>query len=250
MAGHSHWANIKHKKGANDAKKAAVITRMGKLITVAAQMGGPNPDDNPRLRLAISKARAQNMNRDAINRAIDKVAGIGSNGKTMEDLVYEGYASNGVAVVVEALSDNRNRTASELRTMFDRSGGSMGAPGCVAWQFQPKCIFLVENCSEEQVMEILIEADADAEEIAETDDGSVSIQAEPELYDQINDALSAADLTIASSDVTKLADNDVVIDDLQVAQRVQKFLDQLDEFEDVSAVYTNFTPTPDVAEQL
>ena len=250
MAGHSHWANIKHKKGANDAKKAKVITQMGKLIAVAVQLGGPDPDANPRLRLALSKARAQNMNRDAIKRAIDKAAGIGSDGKVMEDLSYEGYASNGVAVVAEALTDNRNRTAPELRKLFERSGGSLGAPGCVSWQFHPKSVFLVADTTEDAVMEALLEADADAEEITEEEGGNVSIQAAPELYDAINDALSAAELTIASSDVTKVPDNEVVIDDLDVAQKVQRLLDLLEEHDDVSAVYTNFAPTAEVAEQL
>lgn len=249
MAGHSHWANIKHKKGANDAKKAAVITKMGKLIAVAVQLGGPDVDANPRLRLAISKARAQNMNRDAIKRAIDKAAGLGAGGKIMEDLVYEGYASNGVAVVAEALTDNRNRTAPELRKLFERGGGSLGAPGCVSWQFHMKAVFMVENTSEDAVMEALLEADADAEDIVE-EDGNVSIQAESDQYDAINDALTAAGLTIGSSDVTKVPDNDVVIDDVEAGQKIQNFLDMLEEHDDVSAVYTNFAPTAEVAAAL
>jgi YebC/PmpR family DNA-binding regulatory protein len=250
MAGHSHWANIKHKKGANDAKKAAVITQMGKLITVAVQLGGPDPDANPRLRLALSKARAQNMNRDAIKRAIDKAAGIGKDAKIMEDLVYEGYASNGVAVVAEVLSDNRNRTVPEIRKLFERGGGSLGAPGCVAWQFQPKSVFVVTNCTEDRVMEVLIEADADAEDIYELSDGDVSIQAAPEEFDAITDALSAADITISSSDLTKVPDNDVEIDDLETAQKIQNLLDQLESHTDVTAVYSNFAPTDEIAEQL
>lgn len=250
MAGHSHWANIKHKKGANDARKAAVITQMGKLITVAVQLGGPDPDANPRLRLALSKARAQNMNRDAIKRAIDKAAGVGKDAKVMEDLVYEGYASNGVAVVAEALSDNRNRTAPELRKLFERGGGSLGAPGCVAWQFQPKSVFIVASTSEDQVMEVLLEADADAEEIVELGDGQVSIQAATDQFDTITDALKAVKLEIVSSDLTKLPDNDVVIDDLEAAQKIQRFLDMLEEHDDVTAVYTNFAPTAEIAEQL
>ena len=249
MAGHSHWANIKHKKGANDAKKAAVITKMGKLIAVAVQLGGPDVDSNPRLRLAISKARAQNMNRDAIKRAIDKAAGLGAGGKVMEDLVYEGYASNGVAVVAEALTDNRNRTAPELRKLFERGGGSLGAPGCVSWQFHMKAVFMVEETNEDAVMEALLEADADAEDIVE-EDGNVSIQAEADQYDAINDALTAAGLTIGSSDVTKVPDNDVVIDDVEAGQKIQNFLDMLEEHDDVSAVYTNFAPTAEVAEAL
>src|SRR5262245_34017187 len=134
MAGHSHWANIKHKKAVNDKAKAAVIARMGVLITVAVQMGSPKPEENPRLRLAIQKARAANMNMDAIVRAINKAAGIGKDGRQLTDITYEGYAPGGIAVVVQALTDNPHRTAPEVKKLFEYAGGSIGAPGCVAWQ--------------------------------------------------------------------------------------------------------------------
>ena len=141
MAGHSHWANIKHKKAANDAKKAKVITQMSRLIKGAIQVGGPDLDTNPRLRLAVQKARAQNMTNDAIDQAIKRIAGEG-NDKPVEELTYEGYAAGGVAVVVEAMTDNRNRTAPELRKLFERGGGgSFGAPGCVSWQFHDRAFF-------------------------------------------------------------------------------------------------------------
>ncbi|MFW5829432.1 MAG: YebC/PmpR family DNA-binding transcriptional regulator [Planctomycetota bacterium] len=250
MAGHSHWANITHKKGANDAKKAAVITKMGKLIKVAVQLGGPDLDTNPRLRLAIAKARAQNMTKDAIERAIKKAAGDAEDGKRMEELVYEGYAAGGVAVVVEAMTDNRNRTAPEIKKLFERAGGSMGAPGCVSWQFNLKAVFLVESDDEDRVLEALLEGDADAEDVAVSDDGQVTVTAAPEAYEAVTEALNAAGIDIVSSDLTKVPDNDSVIDDLELAQKVQRLLDALDEHDDVSAVATNFAPSSEVAAQL
>lgn len=249
MAGHSHWANIKHKKGANDAKKAKVITQMGKLILVAVQLGGPDTDTNPRLRLAISKARSQNMNMEAIKRAIAKGAGISATGKVMEDLIYEGYGANGVAVVAESLTDNRNRTAGEIRKIFERGGGSLGAKGCVGWQFHLKSVFLVADSTEDSIMEVLLEADADAEDIIEMH-GNVSIQADFDQFDTITDALQAAKLTIIQSNITKVPDNDVEINELTVAQRIQKLIDTLEDHDDITEVYTNFTPTAEIAAEL
>jgi len=250
MAGHSHWANIKHKKAANDAKKASVITKMGKLVQVAAQIGGPDPDANPRLRLAISKARAQNMTMDAIQRAINKGAGICGDAKVPEELVYEGYAAGGVAVVVEALTDNRNRTAPEIRKLFERAGGSLGAPGCVAWQFHQKALFQVGSDDEDAVMAALLEADADAEEIVADDGGRVAVLAPPEEYEGIGAALEAAGLEVLRSDVDKIPENHVEVDDPEIARKVQNLLDALDDHDDVSGVATNFAPTPEVAARL
>ena len=248
MAGHSHWANIKHKKAANDARKAKVITQMGRLIKGAIQVGGPDVDMNPRLRLAIQKAKAQNMTNDAIDRIIAKAKGESADG-AMEELVYEGYAAGGVAVVVEAMTDNRNRTAPEIRKLFERGGGSMGAPGCVSWQFHDRAVFAVEGSNEDAVMEALLAGDADAEEISQDGD-VVSITAPSDQYDAVQTALSAAGLTIASSDLTKIPENDCAVDDLEVAQRIQKLLDALEDHDDVTAVSTNFAPTAEVAEQL
>jgi YebC/PmpR family DNA-binding regulatory protein len=248
MAGHSHWANIKHKKAANDAKKAKVITQMGRLIKGAIQVGGPDVEMNPRLRLAIQKAKAQNMTNEAIDRVIAKAKGEGAD-KAVEELAYEGYAAGGVAVVVEAMTDNRNRTAPEIRKLFERGGGSMGAPGCVSWQFHAKAVFAVEGSDEEAVMEALVAADADAEDIVQVD-GMVQVTAATDQYDAIQRALAQAGLSIASSDLTKLAENDCEVADLEVAQRVQRLLDALEDHEDVTEVHTNFAPTTEVAADL
>lgn len=249
MAGHSHWANIKHKKAANDARKAKVITQMGRLIKGAIQVGGTDIDTNPRLRLAIQKAKAQNMTNDAIDRIIAKAKGQ-SDAAAMEELVYEGYAAGGVAVVVEAMTDNRNRTAPEIRKLFERGGGSMGAPGCVAWQFHDRAVFLLAGTDEDTVLEILLGADCDAEDVTATDDGGVEVVAAPEQYEAISTAVTAGGLRIERSDLTKLPDNEVAIDDLGVAETIQRLLDNLEDHDDVTGVHTNFAPTAEVAERL
>ncbi len=237
MAKHSHWDNIKHKKSANDARKAKVIARMGKLITVAVQIGGPNVDDNPRLRLAMAKARSAQMNNEAIERAIRKAAGDGAAGKLMDELTYEGYAPGGVAVVVIALSDNRNRTAPEIKKLFERAGGAIGAPGCVSWQFKDKALFLVDTANEDTVIEALLQADADAEDIS-AEGGQVSVAAEPGQYDLISKALAGAKLAIASSALAKIPDNTVPVA-AGHAQVLRELLDALEEHEDVQDVVHN-----------
>ncbi|MHC5067313.1 MAG: YebC/PmpR family DNA-binding transcriptional regulator [Planctomycetota bacterium] len=248
MAGHSHWANIKHKKAANDAKKAKVITQMGRLIKGAIAVGGADVDTNPRLRLAIQKAKAQNMTNDAIDRVLAKARGDANNSQ-VEELTYEGYGAGGVAVVVESMTDNRNRTAPEIKKLFERGGGSLGAPGCVSWQFHDKSVFLVENCDEDSVLEALLSADCDAEDITPLD-GDVEITAAMDQYDVISTALAEAGLTVARSDLTKGPENMVTVDDLDVATTIQKLLDNLEDHDDVTAVHTNFAPTTAVAEQL
>lgn len=241
MAGHSHWANIKHKKAANDAKKAKVITQQSRLIKGAIMVGGADPDMNPRLRLAITKARAQNMTNDAIARAIDRFSGASAD-KPMEELTYEGYGPGGVAIVVDALSDNRTRTAPEVRKLFERGGGSMGAPGCVAWQFHDKATFLCTATSEDAVMEALLAADADADDIADQGEGRVAITAATEQYDRIATALKKANIALEASDLTRLPETTVPITDPAVAQQVQALIDALDDHDDVTAVYSNFAP--------
>jgi YebC/PmpR family DNA-binding regulatory protein len=249
MAKHSHWDNIKHKKAANDKKKAAVIAKMGVIITTAVQAGGPKQEDNPRLRLAVAKARSAGMNMEAIERAIAKASGQGAAGKTMDELIYEGYAPGGVALVVTALTDNRNRTAPEIKKLFERAGTAMGAPGCVAWQFKDCSVFLVSGTNEDRVMEVLLEAGCDAEDIAGSDDG-VAITAAANQFDAISKALAAAKLTITSSDITKLPDNPVEISDLATAKAVQALVDALDEHDDVQGVYHNAQFAAEIADAL
>lgn len=239
MAKHSHWANIKHKKGINDKKKGAVIAKMGKLITIAVNLGGPKLEENPRLRLAVDKARSAKMNMDAILRAIKKAAGDGASGKLMVELAYEGYGPGGVAIVVDILTDNRNRTAPEIKKLFERAGSAIGAPGCVAWQFTPKSTFLVEGVTEDQVIDVLMSADADAGEITTIDSGQVAITAEANQFDTVQKALLAAKISIASAELTKLPDNPIEITDPEVQQALEALIETLDDHDDVQEVFHN-----------
>lgn len=239
MAKHSHWDNIKHKKAANDKKKGAVIAKMGKLITSAVGMGGPKMEDNPRLRLAVDKARANKMNMDAIERAIKKAAGEVAGGKQMVELSYEGYGPGGVAIVLDILTDNRNRTAPEIKKLFERADSAIGAPGCVAWQFKPKAAFLIEAKSEDQVLEVLLAADADVGEVVQLDDGQVAITAEANLFDVVQKALQAAKYTIVSAELTKLPENRVEVADLAVQQALEALIESLDDHDDVQEIYHN-----------
>lgn len=239
MAGHSRWSNIKHTKAAADAKKAAVAAKLSKFITVAVQVGGsPKPEDNPRLRLAIEKARAANMTMEAIERAIKKASGqLG--GGPMDEVAYEGYAKGGVAVVVSSLTDNRHRTAPEIKKIFERAGGAVGAPGCVAWQFKPRALFLVERTSEDAVMEALLAADADAQDITAEDDGAVAIAADPAQFDAIGKALAAAKLHVLKRDIRLVPENLVEVADAAMAAQVQELIDALDDHDDVQDVAHN-----------
>ena len=239
MAKHSHWDNIKHKKAANDKKKGAVIAKMGKLITVAVQAGGGVLGDNPRLRLAVDKARSAGMSMEVIERAIKKAAGLGSDGKTMEEVTYEGYAKGGVAVVITGLTDNRTRTAPEIKKLFEYAGGSMGIPGCVSWQFKDKAVFLADKTTEDAVMEALLAANADAEDIAPQEGGQVAITAAPNQYDAVIKALAAAKIAVVSQGFTKLPDNGIPVTDAAIAAAVHELIDSLDDHDDIQDVYHN-----------
>jgi YebC/PmpR family DNA-binding regulatory protein len=238
MAKHSHWHNIKHKKAANDKKRAAVVAKMGKLITVAVGAGGPNPDDNPRLRLAVEKARSAGMAVETIDRAIKKASGQLAEGKSMVELTYEGYAPGGIALVVDCLTDNRTRTAPEIKKLFERAGGSIGTPGCVAWQFKTRCTFLVTAPGEDPVMECLLGADLGVDDISAVGDGQVAISGDPALYDAMAKALAAAKIPVAESGFAKIPENTVAMD-AAAAEAVQGLLDALDEHDDVQDVYHN-----------
>jgi YebC/PmpR family DNA-binding regulatory protein len=241
MAKHSHWDNIKHKKAANDKKKAAIIAKMGKLITVAVQQGGPSPDDNPRLRLAVDKSRSAGVGAEVIERAIKKAAGEGRDGKAMIEITYEGYAPGGVAVVVQALTDNRTRTAPEIKKLFERAGGSLGIPGCVAWQFKPKALFLVGDGAaaqgEEAVMEALLAAGIEPDDLAQ-EGSQVSVVAEAVRFDAVARALAAAGIAVASADRALVPETQVPVADETVAA-LAALVDSLEEHDDVQEVVHN-----------
>ncbi|MCL5975028.1 MAG: YebC/PmpR family DNA-binding transcriptional regulator, partial [Gammaproteobacteria bacterium] len=217
MAGHSKWANIQHRKGAQDAKRGKLFTRLIREITVAARMGGSDPATNPRLRAAIDKALGSNMTKDVIERATKRGAGE-LEGAAYEEIRYEGYGPNGIAIMVDCMTDNRNRTVAEVRHVFSKRGGNMGTDGSVAYLFNQKGIISFGNdISEDDVMEVALEAGA--EDIVTNADGSVDVFTSPEDYSAVKDALDAAGLESQSAEVTMHPDTTVSLelDDAQKA---------------------------------
>jgi YebC/PmpR family DNA-binding regulatory protein len=247
MAGHSKWANIKHKKAATDAKRAKAWSKLSKAIIVAAKQGGPDPSGNVRLKTAIADAKAVSMPKDNIERAIKKGAGE-TDGSNYEEIIYEGYGPAGVAVMCDILTDNRNRTAPELRKIFEKAGGEMGRTGCVGYLFDRKGLFVIssEACEEEKVMEVALEAGA--EDIG-SDDGNFEVVCDPNVYSNISDAFETAEIECLSKQVTRIPQNvvDVGLDD---AQKVLQLMEALDDHDDVQAVSANFNIPDDVMVQL
>ena len=236
MAGHSKWANIQHRKKAVDAKRGKIFTRINRELSVAARAGGSDPDANPRLRLAIEKANAANMPKDTIERTIKKAAGE-LEGVNYEEIRYEGYAQGGVAVMIECLSDNRNRTVSEVRHAFSKHGGNLGTDGSVAYLFNKIGVLnFAPGTSEDEVMEVALEAGAD--DIVTGEDGSIEVLTSPETFSSLVAALETAGITPANAEVTMRAELEVELD-VDIGQKVLKFLDILEDLDDTQAVYSN-----------
>ncbi len=247
MAGHSKWANIQHRKARQDAKKSAVFTKVIRELTIAARLGGPIPEDNPRLRAAVDKALGANMTRDTIDRAIARGAGA-NDADNVEELTYEGYGPGGVAVLIEAMTDNRNRTVAEVRHAFSRRGGNLGTDGSVAYLFTRKGqIVLPAGSDEERVMEVALEAGAD--DIVTQDDGSIEVLTPWEIVGKVVDALTAAGIKPAGSEVTMLASTHAELDK-ETAETVLGLIDALEDLDDVQNVYTNADISAEVMEQL
>ncbi|RME39746.1 MAG: YebC/PmpR family DNA-binding transcriptional regulator [Planctomycetota bacterium] len=246
MSGHSKWSTIKHKKAALDAKRSKVWSKLARAITVAAKSGG-NPEDNPRLRLAVDKAKGANMPKDTIEKAIKKGTGELA-GEAFEEVVYEGYAPGGVAILCKAVTDNRNRTAGEIRKIFERSGGNLGATNCVAFLFHTKGVIFIEadKADEERVMEIALEAGADDVEVSET---GYEITCSPDSFSGVKQAFEEAGIEMASADLSMVADNEVTLD-LEGARKVMRLVDTLEDHDDVEAVYSNSHIPDDVLAQL
>ncbi len=236
MAGHSKWANIKHKKAATDAKRGKIWTRLIKEITVAARLGGGDSDINPRLRLSMDKAMDANMPKDNITRAIQRGVG-GLDGATYEEIRYEGYGIQGAAVIVDTMTDNRIRTVAEVRHAFSKYGGNMGQDGSVAFQFDHVGQFLfAPGTAEDALMEAALEAGAD--DVATHDDGSLEVICSPNDFSQVKSALEAAGFKAELAEVTMKPQVEVVITG-EDAQKMQKLLDVLENLDDVQEVYTN-----------
>jgi YebC/PmpR family DNA-binding regulatory protein len=236
MAGHSKWANIQHRKKAVDAKRGKIFTQINRLLTVAAKEGGGDPDSNPALRLAIEKANAVNMPKDNIERAIKKATG-DLDGVVYEELKYEGYAPGGVAVMVECLTDNRNRTVAEVRHAFTKHGGNLGTDGSVAYLFNKIGVLnFAPGTSEEDVMEAALEAGAD--DVVMEDDGSIEVVTSPEAYDDVKRAMNEAGLKPENSEITQRASLQVELD-VESGEKVLRFLDALEDLDDTQDVFSN-----------
>lgn len=236
MAGHSKWANIQHRKKAVDAKRGKIFTRVNRELSVAARTGGSDPDANPRLRLAIQKANAVNMPKDTIERTIKKAAGE-LEGVTYEEIRYEGYAPNGVAVMVDTLTDNRNRTVAEVRHAFSKAGGNMGTDGSVGYLFNKVGVLNFEpGTPEDKILEVVLEAGAD--DIVTEDDGSIEVVTSPDAYDAVVSAMEQAGLAPANAEVTMRASLEVELD-VESGQKIIRLLDALEDLDDTQAVYSN-----------
>ncbi len=248
MSGHSKWANIKHKKGAADARRGKIFTRLIKEITVAARMGGGDPDGNPRLRSAIANARAENMPKDNITRGIKKGTGE-LEGEVYDEILYEGYGPGGVAVLVECMTDNRNRTVADIRHYFTRSNGNLGESGCVAYMFDKKGMMLVDKSttSEEALMDLAIEAGAD--DVVEEEDNFQVLTA-PEDFDEVREALEKDGVSFVEASLTMVPQTIIDVTDEKSAKALLRLLDSLEGHDDVQNVYANFDIDDELMEQL
>lgn len=247
MAGHSKWSNIQHRKGAQDAKRGKVFTKLIREITTAARMGGGDEASNPRLRLAVQKALVQNMTRDTINRAIKRGAGSEDMAEMIE-CVYEGYGPGGVAVMVECLTDNKNRTASDVRHAFTKYG-SFGASGSVAFLFTKSgCIEFDSNAPEEKIFEVAIEAGAD--DVVVNDDKSIDVITTPENFETVKNALTAANLSFLKAEITMLPSTTAKLEDIEQAKTMIKMTDMLEDLDDVQNVYSNADISEEILKQL
>ena len=247
MAGHSKWANIKHRKAAQDAKRGKVFTKLIRELVVAAKQGGPLPEDNPRLRAGVDKALGSNMTRDTIDRAIARGAGT-NEADDMEELTYEGYAPGGIAVLVEVMTDNRNRTVAEVRHAFTKRGGNLGTDGSVAYLFARKGqITFGPGTDEDAVMEVALEVGA--EDVESYDDGSLDVTTAWEDLATVKSALEQADLTPEESDITMIASITVPVD-AAGAEQIMAMVDSLEDLDDVQNVYTNVDIPEDVLASL
>ena len=248
MSGHSKWSTIKRKKGANDAKRGKIFTRLIKEITVAARSGGGDPEGNPRLRSAIISAKAENMPKDNISRAIKKGTGEIA-GEVYDEILYEGYGPGGVAVLVECMTDNRNRTVADVRHYFTKSNGNLGESGCVAWMFEKKGLILVdkETTSEEELMDQALEAGA--EDIVE-EDSEFQVFTAPDELDDVRDALAEGGVTFLEASVSMIPKNTVDVTEEKVGRALLKLLENLEDHEDVQNVHANFDIDDELMEQL
>ena len=238
MSGHSKWATIKHAKGAADAKRGQMFTKLIKEISIAARMGGGNPDSNPRLRTAILKARAANMPKDNIERAIKKGTGE-LEGVNYEELIYEAYAPGGVAIFIEVLTDNKNRAAAEIRNILTRAGGQLATTGSVSRLFKRQGVFTLdgEKYTEDQVMEVVLEGGA---EDVSLESGIIQVTSAPEDFESVLNALQAKEIETINAEISMVAEAEVELDN-EGTSKALKLIDKLEDYEDVQSVYSNIS---------
>ncbi|MGD8643454.1 MAG: YebC/PmpR family DNA-binding transcriptional regulator [Chromatiales bacterium] len=247
MAGHSKWANIQHRKGAQDKKRGKLFTKLIREITVAARVGGGDPGSNPRLRLAVDKALAANMPKDTVERAIKRGSGE-LDGESYEEIRYEGYGPGGVAVMVDCMTDNRNRTVSEVRHAFTKCGGNLGTDGSVAYLFTKRGILsFPSEIDEDQVMEVAIEAGAD--DVVSNDDGSVDVYTAPDDYESVKQSMEQHSLVPEAAEVTMHASTNTPLGE-EDAQKMVRLLEILEDLDDVQNVYSNADISEEILAQI
>jgi YebC/PmpR family DNA-binding regulatory protein len=239
MSGHSKWSSIKHKKGAADAKRGKLFSKLTRAIIVAAREGGPDPDGNATLATAIQKARDNSMPKENIERAIARGSGATADGESYETVTYEGYGDGGVAVFVEALTDNRNRTAAEVRHIFAKNDGNLGTSGAVAWLFERKGVVIVSADSVDEDELMLVAADGGAEDVQQ-DGTSYEVISAPDDLASVRTALEEAGIALESAELTMLPKTTVAVEDESTAKKLLRLMDALEENDDVQAVYANF----------
>ena len=248
MSGHSKWSTIKRAKGANDAKRGALFTKLARDIALAARDGGGDPDINFRLRLAVDKAKSGNMPLDSITRAIKRATGEGEGVEEFEEITYEGYGPGGGAILLHVLTTNRNRTASEVRQAFSKSGGNLGESGCVAWNFENRGIITVEVNDSDKADELsLMAIDAESDDVS-YEDGILEILTTPENLQRVQQALESDGVSIASSDISLVPKATIALDD-KASEQTLRLLDSLEDLADVQKAYTNADFPPEVLEQ-
>jgi len=248
MSGHSKWSTIKRAKGATDAKRGALFTKLARDITLAVRDGGGDPEINFRLRLAMERAKSNNMPMESIGRTIKKASGEGSDGEQFEEITYEGYGPGGGAILLQALTTNRNRTASDIRSAFNKGGGNLGDAGCVAWNFESKGMVTIETADEERADELtMIAIESDAEDV-KYDDGILEIYTAPENLQKVLEALEGQKAAISSSDISLLPKVTIALND-KASEQTLRLLDNLEELADVQKAYTNADFPPEVLEQ-
>jgi YebC/PmpR family DNA-binding regulatory protein len=245
VSGHSKWSSIKHKKGAADAKRGKLFSKLSRAIIVAAREGGPDPAANLSLQNAIEKARSYSMPKDNIERAIAKGSGADAEASSFETVVYEGYGPEGVAILVEALTDNRNRTASEVRHTFAKHGGNLGATGGVAWQFERRGVVLVPADGVDEDELLLVAADAGADDV-EPDGSTYQVTSAPEDLRAVREAIEAAGFAVEAAELSMIPKATVAISDEALAKKVVRLVEALEDVDDVQDVYANF----DIAEAI